>query len=97
LGVCDAALARRLLSAGAGERAALEPTFRALHAAVMGALPGGPYMDGAYDKMYVKRHFPEFPLRLLAPYCGATEAQFAQFNAACDAALAKMPGTMLAD
>jgi len=87
LSVCESSLAPRLFAADAAARAVLEPAFRALHAAVTGALAGGNYMDGAYDKMYVKRHFPEFPLRLLPPYRGATEAQFAQFLTACDAAL----------
>ena len=29
---------------------------------------GGPYIDGAYDKVLWKLHDPEFPLRLLPPY-----------------------------
>jgi dihydrodipicolinate synthase/N-acetylneuraminate lyase len=88
---CEPALARRWFSASTPERAALEPAFRAIHAAVKSALAGAAYMDGAYDKLYVKRLFPEFPLDLLPPYRGATEAQFERFLAACTAALATMP------
>ncbi len=37
----------------------------------------GPHMDGAYDKMLVKLGMlPEFPLRLLSPYQGFTEADY---------------------
>ena len=88
---CEPALARRWFSASIPERVALEPAFRAIHAAVKSALAGAAYMDGAYDKLYVKRHFPEFPLDLLPPYRGATEAQFERFLTACNAALATVP------
>jgi dihydrodipicolinate synthase/N-acetylneuraminate lyase len=90
-GGCEPALARRWFSASTLERVALEPAFRAIHAAAKSALAGAAYMDGAYDKLYIKRHFPAFPLDLLPPYRGATEAQFARFRAACDAALAAVP------
>ncbi|MBL9209783.1 MAG: hypothetical protein JNL92_04905 [Opitutaceae bacterium] len=90
-GGCEPGLARRWFAASTPERAALEPVFRALHAAAKSALAGGTYMDGAYDKLYVKRHFPEFPLDLLPPYRGATEAQYARFLSACQAALATVP------
>ncbi|HRH96839.1 MAG TPA: dihydrodipicolinate synthase family protein [Prosthecobacter sp.] len=36
-------------------------------------------MDGAFDKMFCRANDPEFPLRLLPPYAGATEAAFDQF------------------
>lgn len=90
-GGCEPALARRWFAASPPERAALEPAFRAIHAAAKSALAGATYMDGAYDKLYVKRHFPAFPLDLLPPYRGATEAQFARFRVDCDAALAQVP------
>ena len=88
LGSCDPALAHRLFEADAAERRALEPAFRAVHVAAKSALGARAWMDGAYDKMYLKRHMPEFPLALLPPYRGASDAQFAQFSRACDAALA---------
>lgn len=90
---CEPVLARRWFSASTAERNALEPAFRAIHAAAKSALDGASYMDGAYDKLYVKRHFPAFPLDLLPPYRGATEAQFERFLAACTAALATVPAT----
>lgn len=90
-GGCEPALAPRWVSASEPERVALETAFRAIHAAAKSALGGSAYMDGAYDKLYVKRHFPEFPLDLLPPYRGATQAQFECFLAACTAALATVP------
>jgi hypothetical protein len=38
-------------------------------------------IDGAYDKMFEKMYDPEFPLRLLPPYEGATDAEFDRFVA----------------
>jgi len=94
-GGVEPTLARRWFAASTPERSALEPAFRAIHAAAKSALAGAAYMDGAYDKLYVKRHFPAFPLDLLPPYRGATEAQFARFRADCDAALATVPASSL--
>lgn len=91
LGACDPELARRWFAAQATERGLLEPVFRAIHAALKSALTGAAHMDGAYDKMLVKRNLPEFPLALLPPYRGATDEQFARFRAGCDAALAALP------
>lgn len=39
------------------------------------------HIDGAYDKMLFRVSDPTFPLRLLPPYAGATEAEFARFLA----------------
>jgi dihydrodipicolinate synthase/N-acetylneuraminate lyase len=87
LSTCQPELGRRLFAANVTDRAKMEPMFRTIHAAVKAALAGEAYMDGAYDKLYVKYQFPEFPLRLLPPYRAASEEQFAQFRHACDAAL----------
>ncbi len=95
LGACDPAFARRWFAATRDERAQLEPAFRAIHAAAKAALAGSAHMDGAYDKLYMKRHFPELPLRLLPPYAGATDEQFARFRVASDAALATAPTTSI--
>src|SRR5688572_3030314 len=91
LSVCQPALAHRLFAADAATRAAMEPGLRAIHAALKGPMAGGTYMDGAYDKQFVKYQFPEFPLRLLPPYLGATEEQFSSFRGGCDVALANFP------
>lgn len=37
------------------------------------------HMDGAYDKMFCKIHDPEFPLRLLPPYCSFSDETFQGF------------------
>jgi dihydrodipicolinate synthase/N-acetylneuraminate lyase len=49
--------------------------------ATLMSVAGGRYhMDGAFDKMLVRFAIPEFPLRLLPPYQGATETDFDQFR-----------------
>ena len=39
------------------------------------------HIDGGFDKMIYKVNDPSFPLRLLPPYAGPTEADFATFRA----------------
>ena len=43
-------------------------------------LPWG-HIDSAYDKLYVKLHLPEFPLRLLPPYTYVPDSTFEEFRA----------------
>ena len=38
------------------------------------------HMDGAFDKMFVRLHVPGFPLRLLPPYSGVSEATMERFT-----------------
>ena len=38
------------------------------------------HMDGAFDKMFVRLHVPEFSLRLLPPYAGVSEATMDRFS-----------------
>lgn len=38
------------------------------------------HMDGAFDKMFVRLHVPGFPLRLLPPYSGVSEASMDKFS-----------------
>lgn len=84
LGACAPALARRLFAAdSAAQRSELEPVFRALHAAAKDALGGRAHLDGAYDKMYLKLHLPEFPLRLQPPYSYPDDTAFRQFQERC--------------
>ena len=40
---------------------------------------GAAHMDGAFDLMFVKRHLPEFPLRLLPPYAGVSDEAYERF------------------
>lgn len=42
------------------------------------AVPEG-RIDGAYDKLFAKMYDPEFPLRLLPPYFGASDEEFRAF------------------
>jgi dihydrodipicolinate synthase/N-acetylneuraminate lyase len=46
----------------------------------MAALAPGAHMDGAFDKVFCKLHDPRFPLRLLPPYQGATDAAFERYR-----------------
>jgi dihydrodipicolinate synthase/N-acetylneuraminate lyase len=76
---------RRALAFVAGpdaRRAADVAELRAI-AGTLGALAKGKFhIDGAYDKMLFRMTDPSFPLRLLPPYCSASEADFDQFRAA---------------
>ena len=38
------------------------------------------HIDGAYDKLFVKLHLPDFPLRLLPPYHSVPEEAFEDFR-----------------
>lgn len=88
LGACAPGLARRLFAAdSAAQRTALEPVFRALHAAAKDALGGRAHIDGAYDKMYLKLHLPAFPLHLQPPYSYPDDTAFRQFQERCHAIL----------
>lgn len=40
---------------------------------------GREHIDGAYDKVFCRSHTPGFPLRLLPPYQGVSEAEYASF------------------
>lgn len=42
------------------------------------------HMDGAFDKMFVQLHMPDFPLRLLPPYAGVSEATMKRFTKLLD-------------
>ncbi len=79
LSACAPALAQRLHAADSAEARALEPVYRALHTAAREAVAGRAHVDGAYDKLYLKLHYPEFPLRLLPPYASAGNDRFARF------------------
>ena len=43
------------------------------------AIGPGPHMDGAYDKLFSRIHVPDFPLRLLPPYVGASDEAFERY------------------
>ncbi|MFM8222026.1 MAG: hypothetical protein ACKOJF_24195, partial [Planctomycetaceae bacterium] len=49
-----------------------------LLATLFEAVPAG-RIDGTYDKLFEKLYDREFPLRLLPPYEGASDAEFAKF------------------
>ncbi len=48
----------------------------------------GAHMDGAYDKLHLKLLVPEFPLRLLPPYCATSDDDWPEL-------VAKLPSTWL--
>lgn len=47
---------------------------------LVGIMPPGTHIDGAYDKLFPKMYLPEFPSRLLPPYKGADEETFMKFK-----------------
>ena len=77
------ALGRAYFEAGRRrDKAALAETAREASELIAELLKlAGPdtHMDGAFDKMFCRVNDPRFPLRLLPPYRGATEAVFEQF------------------
>ncbi|MBA3432799.1 MAG: dihydrodipicolinate synthase family protein [Actinobacteria bacterium] len=78
-------LAREYFQAGvrkdAGTLTALGLELAGILSALAGAF-GGPRIDGAYDKIFNRAHDARFPLRLLPPYEGASEAEYERFVAA---------------
>lgn len=83
MGCLQPARTRRFFEAArAGKKdevrqAALE--FNAINDLLAEAMRSSAHMDGAFDKLFIKAAFPEFPLRLLSPYEGATGEDFSFF------------------
>ena len=57
----------------------MQQELKSLTADLFSCTGGGAHMDGAYDKIFCKIHDPDFPLRLLPPYAGFSEAVFLDF------------------
>jgi len=53
--------------------------FPGLIAAFQEAVGSTAHMDGAFDKMFCRVHDAHFPLRLLPPYSGVSDAAFAHY------------------
>ena len=85
LGVLDFAHAREFFDARGAALAATARDFDVIVTAVKDAVGDSGHMDGAYDKLFVKAHLPEFPLRLRPPYTAAGDEQFESFLAALPA------------
>lgn len=76
------------------ELARLRDEVEAVTRMVLHAGGEGPKMDGTYDKAIWKLHDPRFPLRLLPPYEGMSDAAFAEFRAKlCREVLRWAPGS----
>ena len=84
-GVLDFAGAREFFDARGDALAATAREFETIVTAVKDAVGDSGHMDGAYDKLFVKAHLPEFPLRLRPPYTAAGDEQFESFLAALPA------------
>ena len=55
--------------------------FRVVHRAIKSAIdPKETHMDDAYDKVYIKRLQPDFPLRLLPPYSYPDDSAVGRFE-----------------
>ena len=63
-----------------GERSAeLLAEINGIYQALVDSVGASAHMDGAYDKMLIRTHLPEFPLTLLPPYSAASELCFEKF------------------
>jgi len=76
------ARAKAFVAGDDARRAADLMEVKAMLAILMEISAGRFHIDSAYDKMLFRVADPEFPLRLLPPYAGATEEDFARFLAA---------------
>lgn len=59
--------------------------LKTLADALLGTFRPACHIDAAFDKAFVKLHQPDFPLRILPPYEGPTDAMFDAFVAAMPA------------
>jgi len=65
-----------------GDTATMSPMLHqltAMHRHLVAAVGPGPHMDGAYDKLFSRLLISDFPLRLLPPYQGASEAALQRY------------------
>lgn len=79
------ARARAFVAGNDARRTADIVEIKAMFTTLMELSAGRFHIDSAYDKMLFRVSDPEFPLRLLPPYAGATEEDFARFLAALPA------------
>lgn len=81
LSAADHGRGRAFFAARGDELRRQTEDFRAVHRAIKAAIdPVATHMDGAYDKVYVKRLRPEFPLRLLPPYSFPDDGAVTRFE-----------------
>jgi hypothetical protein len=71
--------AREFFAARGSELAMLHQELSQVLRAAEAAVGDRGHMDGAYDKLFIKLHLAEFPLRLLPPYTATNEDGFATF------------------
>lgn len=82
IGAVHPARTREYVAADDARRAELFEGILAMSRTLRELAAGRWHMDGAYDKLLHKVSDPEFPLRLLPPYQGATEEDWAAFRVA---------------
>lgn len=73
------AMARRFFGSRGRQLLELCQQVHEIAEAVKMSSGGRCYIDGAYDKMLIKTHLRDFPLRLLSPYAGLSEDNFQEF------------------
>jgi hypothetical protein len=76
LAVPSFTMAKTLFAARGDELRQLGAETDQIHDAIVAAVGEAGHIDGAYDKMLIKAHIPEFPLRLLPPYSCADDCRF---------------------
>jgi hypothetical protein len=85
------ARAKAFVAGDDARRAADVADFSVMGAKLRELSAGRYHIDGAYDKMLFRVSDPTFPLRLLPPYTGASEEDFARFVAALPAGWGPQP------
>jgi Dihydrodipicolinate synthetase family len=73
-------LARRYFEARGEELRRLAEEVQAIDELLAEVADDEVHIDGAFDKLIYKLHDPEFPLRMLPPYRGNSDAAFARFR-----------------
>lgn len=77
--------AKAFVAGDDAQRTADVADFHAMAATLKEIAANRFHIDGAFDKMLFRVSDPAFPLRLLPPYVGATEAEFDRFRTALPA------------
>lgn len=80
LAVSNLVRARLFFAARGDELRRMGEELEGVAASIQHAIRDAGHMDGAYDKLLIKLHLPEFPLRLLPPYTFADDSRLDVFR-----------------
>lgn len=80
LAAVDFTFAQAYVQATPAQRTTMLPALDRMAAGLKAIAAERMHIDGAFDKLIARCAVPDFPLRLLPPYCGPDEADFARFQ-----------------